>query len=77
MNMQSWKAQLITLPPEWWKAFKRAAEEKGQSLSAWIGEAGKRKLPPEVRDALPAPVRPGRPSKKSVSGKAKRPKKTG
>jgi hypothetical protein len=55
--------RLITAAPEWWKAFERAATAKGLTLSAWLVDSGRRRLPPEVRDALPAPTRRGRPRK--------------
>lgn len=53
----------ITQPPDWWAAFEREAERKGMSLSAWIGDACRAKLPNRVWTKL------------SVRREAHRPKK--
>jgi hypothetical protein len=55
---------MITAPPEWWAAFDKAAAEAGMNLSTWLADAGKRRLPPEIRAKLPPPTKRGRPKKK-------------
>ena len=42
----------ITQPTDWWEAFKAEADNRGMTLSEWIGEAGKKQLPKEVRKQL-------------------------
>jgi hypothetical protein len=42
----------ITQPADWWAAFKAEADNCGMTLSEWIGEAGKKQLPKEVRKQL-------------------------
>lgn len=42
----------ITQPVDWWTAFEEAAKAEGVSLSAWLGEAAKKQLPPKVAKKL-------------------------
>ena len=42
----------IMQPVDWWEAFEKAAKAEGVSLSAWIGEAAKAKLPSSVAKKL-------------------------
>ena len=51
----------ISEPTDWWAAFEKQAKSEGMSLSAWLGEAGKAKLPTKVAKKLserPAAHRP-------------------
>lgn len=48
----------ITIPLTWLAEFERAANNKHQSFSEWVGNCCKAKLPKEVRQQLPE--RPGR-----------------
>ena len=41
-----------TQPIDWWEAFQVQAKAEGMTLSAWLGEAGKAKLPPSVANEL-------------------------
>lgn len=51
----------ITQPTDWWEAFQKQADEAGQSLSEWIGEAGKKHLPKDARKKLSERGTRGRP----------------
>jgi hypothetical protein len=42
----------ITQPADWWTAFEQQATAEGKTLSAWIGDAAKAKLPNKVRKEL-------------------------
>ena len=51
----------ITQPADWWAAFRAEADNRGMTLSEWIGEAAKKQLPKDVRKSLserPAAHRP-------------------
>jgi len=50
----------ITQPADWWAVFEEEAEESGQTLSEWIGEACKRAVPKQFRVHLSDRVKPGR-----------------
>jgi hypothetical protein len=52
VSIDPFKAKLINAPPDWWKAFERAAQAEGTSVSAWLSEAGRAKLPSFVRKTL-------------------------
>ena len=69
--MQSTNKRL-TQPADWWAAFQRQAEQDGQSLSEWIGEAGKAQLPKHIRKSLserPAAHRPKTNAEPRLEGK--------
>ena len=53
----------ISEPADWWAAFESQAKAEGLSLSAWIGEAGKAKLPPKVAKNLTERPAANRPAK--------------
>ena len=53
----------ITQPVDWWTAFKEQAKAEGASLSAWLGEAAKAKLPPKVAKKLTERPPANRPKK--------------
>jgi len=42
----------ISQPESWWEAFEHQAAAEGKTLSAWLGEAGKAKLPREIAKKL-------------------------
>lgn len=42
----------IAQPVDWWIAFEEQARAEGISLSAWLGEAARAKLPPNVAKKL-------------------------
>lgn len=42
----------ITQPIDWWAAFHEYATKAGVSLSEWLGDAGKEKLPAKVAAKL-------------------------
>ena len=42
----------VTQPDDWWAAFEAAAQAEGMQISEWLGEAGKKRLPKEVRKQL-------------------------
>jgi hypothetical protein len=42
----------IMQPSDWWAAFEAQAKAEGMTLSAWIGEAAKAKLPPKALKKL-------------------------
>jgi len=46
------ECKTISEPSDWWHAFGAQAEAEGLSLSAWLGEAAKAKLPPNVAKKL-------------------------
>lgn len=58
----------LTMPPDWWTAFERAAKAAGQTLSEWIGNAGRKALPPAERKKLSERPAPGRPAKEERDG---------
>jgi hypothetical protein len=51
----------LTMPPDWWEAFERAARAAGETLSEWIGNAARKALPAEQRKRLSERTPPGRP----------------
>lgn len=51
----------ISQPADWWRAFEAAASAAGLTLAEWLGEAARRRLPPEVRQQLSRRRKPGRP----------------
>lgn len=51
----------ITVPPDWWEAFERAAKAAKQTVSEWLREAGAAQLPKKVRESLSAAKGVGRP----------------
>lgn len=54
--------KLITIPPDWWYEFERAAQKAGKkSVSAWLRDAGAEQLPATVRKKLSVPLKGGRP----------------
>ncbi len=54
----------ISEPSDWWNAFEAQAKAEGFSLSAWLGEAAKAKLPPKVAKKLTERPAANRPPKK-------------
>lgn len=56
----------ITQPADWWAAIEAAAAAEGVTVSEWIGEACRKRLPASVRRELSR--RPGahRPKKPDV-----------
>lgn len=64
IEMGKHERRLLSLPPDWWEAFDRAAKAAGETLSGWLGKAGKRRLTTEERKGLSEPNRPGKPRKK-------------
>jgi hypothetical protein len=42
----------LRLPVDWWVAFLKEAESKDISLSEWVGECCRAKLPPKERQKL-------------------------
>jgi len=42
----------ISQPESWWEAFEIQAAAEGLTLSAWLGEAAKAKLPRDVAKKL-------------------------
>lgn len=44
--------KMLSEPSDWWEAFEQAAAKAGMSLSEWMGEAAKEKLPARVRKKL-------------------------
>ena len=55
----------ITQPDDWWAAFELQAKADGKTLSAWIGDAAKDKLPAKVAKKLSARPAANRPKKES------------
>ena len=55
--------RVITVPADHLDAWLYAAAAEGQTLSAWLGDAARRALPPDVRRGLSARRGPGRPRK--------------
>lgn len=45
----------ITAPPDWWSAFEAAAEAEGRTLSEWLREAGRNRLPKRMARSLSEP----------------------
>ena len=65
----STEKKLICQPADWWHAFRAAAEKDGVSLSEWLGESGKNKLPAyKVRKLSKRPSR-GRPANETTNNK--------
>ncbi len=60
MRKKPQSRRYLTQPPDWWDAFEAAAQAAGMSLSEWLGEAGKKLLPKEVKNQLSERTR-GRP----------------
>ena len=61
----------ITQPADWWAAIEAAAQADGVTVSEWIGEACRKRLPVSVRRGLsvrPGAHRPRKPDVDSVSG---------
>jgi len=54
----------ISQPADWWAAFEQQAEAEGMTLSAWLGDAAKAKLPPKVVKTLTARPPANRPKQK-------------
>lgn len=54
----------ITQPIDWWTAFEAQAQAEGLTLSAWIGEAAKARLPQKVAKKLSERPPAHRPKKK-------------
>ena len=46
----------ITQPIDWWAAIAKQAEKEGKSISGWIGEACRAKLPKRVKLSERAPA---------------------
>lgn len=61
MSEKPHKLLTVTLPPDWIAACRAAAAASGLTLSAWVGRAVRRGMPPEVRRGLSEPHRVGRP----------------
>ncbi len=55
--------RLLSMPPDWWAAFAEAATDSGETLSEWLGEAGRKRLPADKRKVLTERKKPGRPAK--------------
>jgi hypothetical protein len=53
--------KIITVPPDWWAEFERAAQKAGKSVSAWLRDAGAEQLPASVKKKLSVPLKGGRP----------------
>lgn len=53
----------ITQPSDWWAAFEAHAKAEGLTLSAWLGEAAKAKLPPKLAKKLTERPPANRPKK--------------
>lgn len=53
------KPVLITLPPDWLEAFRLAARRDGLSLSRWLAESGRTRLPAAARKRLSEPRKQG------------------
>jgi hypothetical protein len=56
----------ISQPEPWWEAFEHQAESEGKTLSAWLGEAGKAKLPREIAKKLTDRPPANRPRKEAT-----------
>jgi hypothetical protein len=46
------ESKKTTQPADWWAAFRAEADNRGMTLSEWIGEAAKKQLPKDVRKSL-------------------------
>lgn len=55
------RSKNITMPPDWWEAFTRAALKAGQSLSEWMGDNLRECLPASERRKLSDRTGRGRP----------------
>lgn len=53
----------ITQPTDWWDAFQAQAQAEGMTLAAWLGEAGKARLPAKVVKKLTERPPANRPKK--------------
>jgi hypothetical protein len=60
MTKKPHKLVPVTMPPDWADEFRRAAKEAGETLSGWLAEAGKKRLPAERRKKLSEPKKRGR-----------------
>jgi hypothetical protein len=61
----------IPQPADWWAAIEAAAQADGVTVSEWIGEACRKRLPVSVSRGLsarPPANRPKKPGDGSVSG---------
>lgn len=52
LTMPSTERKTVTQPSDWWAAFEEAATASGMKVSEWLGEAGKKQLPKDVRKQL-------------------------
>jgi hypothetical protein len=62
-NVVKCTKRLVSQPDDWWDAFEARANQEGKTLSAWLGDAGRKLLPKSESKSL------------SVRPKAIRPKK--
>ena len=53
----------ITQPSDWWEVFEEQAKAEGMNLSAWMGEAGKDRLPKKLAKKLSERPPANRPKK--------------
>lgn len=53
---QQTRRKALTLPFDWWEAFRTQANQENLTVEEWLGEAGKAKLPPEVAATLSTPM---------------------
>lgn len=60
MPDQSTERKNITQPADWWAAFVEQAKKEGMSLSEWLGEIGKEKLPKKTLAKLSQRPKEGR-----------------
>lgn len=58
--MEQGERKNLIQPPDWWRAFEAAAAAKRQSLAEWLGNAGRKALPPDVRATLTTRRKRGR-----------------
>jgi hypothetical protein len=56
----------ITQPVDCWIAFEKQAQTENKSLSAWLGEAAKAKLPQKILKSLSDRPPANRPAKEPV-----------
>ena len=54
----------IAQPIDWWAAFEAQSQAEGLTLSAWLGEAAKARLPQKVAKKLSERAPAHRPRKK-------------
>lgn len=53
----------ITIPDDWWNEFAAEAERKGENVSEFLREAGRRRLPKDAQARLSVPKGRGNYSK--------------